>query len=127
MSIDRRQLLGNDAAHCGQAEQEIAQWIARNEPVRCFFPTAKELEQLPLRKKPDPHEALRIVCIGSSGHLLRHARRHHRAGAGGAHPLLAAEPGNLRIFFVAGLRALNYARVRIEQGGCGGQASFPAT
>ena len=100
-----------------EAEQEIAQWIARNEPVRCFFPTAKELEQLPLRKKPDPHEALRIVCIGSEEAVACCGTHVATTGQVQAVRILSWQQshGNLRIFFVAGLRALNYARVRIEQ------------
>ena len=100
-----------------ETEQEIAQWIARNEPVRCFFPTAKELEQLPLRKKPDPHEALRIVCIGSEEAVACCGTHVATTGQVQAVRILSWQQshGNLRIFFVAGLRALNYARVRIEQ------------
>lgn len=63
-------LAGADAAPMTRAladelEAEVNAWIAQDEPVRCFFPTPEELEALPLRKKPDPHPELRIVCIGS--------------------------------------------------------------
>ena len=102
---------------CDDMEREINEWIARDEPVRCFFPTEQELADLPLRKKPDPHEALRIVCIG----------KEEAVACCGTHVTSTAQVqmvhilswqqshGNLRVFFVAGLRAVQYAALRIAQ------------
>ena len=102
---------------CDDMEREINEWIARDEPVRCFFPTEQELADLPLRKKPDPHEALRIVCIGTE----------EAVACCGTHVTSTAQVqmvhilswqqshGNLRVFFVAGLRAVQYAALRIAQ------------
>lgn len=102
---------------CDDMEREINEWIARDEPVRCFFPTEQELANLPLRKKPDPHEALRIVCIGKK----------EAVACCGTHVTSTAQVqmvhilswqqshGNLRVFFVAGLRAVQYAALRIAQ------------
>ena len=102
---------------CDEMEAEINAWIARDEEVKCFFPTEEELTQLPLRKKPDVHEALRIVCIGKDEAVAccgTHVRS--TAQVQMVHILSWQQShGNLRIFFVAGLRAVNYASSRIAQ------------
>jgi len=102
---------------CDEMEQEINAWIARDEIVKCFFPTDEELQQLPLRKKPDVHESLRIVCIGKDEAVAccgTHVRS--TAQVQMVHILSWQQShGNLRIFFVAGLRAVNYAVSRIAQ------------
>lgn len=102
---------------CDDVEREINEWIARDEPVRCFFPTQQELAELPLRKKPDPHEALRIVCIGKEEAVAccgTHVRS--TAQVQMVHILSWQQShGNLRVFFVAGLRAVQYAALRIAQ------------
>lgn len=106
---------------CDELEAEINRWIARDEPVRAFFPTQEELQTLPLRKKPDAHENLRIVCIGKD----------EAVACCGTHVSSTAQiqmlhilswqqsHGNLRIFFVAGMRAVNYAKVRMDQADAG--------
>ena len=106
---------------CDELEAEINRWIAQDEPVKAFFPTPEELETLPLRKKPDAHEALRIVCIGKD----------EAVACCGTHVASTAQiqmfhilswqqsHGNLRIFFVAGLRAVHYAKARIDQADAG--------
>ena len=102
---------------CDEMEAQINEWIARDEEVKCFFPTDEELTQLPLRKKPDVHEALRIVCIGKDEAVAccgTHVRS--TAQVQMVHILSWQQShGNLRIFFVAGLRAVNYASARIAQ------------
>ena len=102
---------------CDDMERQINEWIARDEPVRCFFPTREELADLPLRKKPDAHEALRIVCIGEDEAVAccgTHVRS--TAQVQMVHILSWQQShGNLRIFFVAGMRAVRYAAVRIAQ------------
>lgn len=102
---------------CDEMEDKINAWIARDEEVKCFFPTDEELAQLPLRKKPDAHEALRIVCIGKDEAVAccgTHVRS--TAQVQMLHILSWQQShGNLRIFFVAGMRAVNYALSRIAQ------------
>lgn len=102
---------------CDEMEEKINAWIARDEKVKCFFPSDEELAQLPLRKKPDAHEALRIVCIGSDEAVAccgTHVRS--TAQVQMLHILSWQQShGNLRIFFVAGMRAVNYALSRIAQ------------
>lgn len=100
---------------CDEMEAEVNAWIARDEAVKCFFPTDEELAALPLRKNPDAHEALRIVCIGADEAVAccgTHVRS--TAQVQMVHILSWQQShGNLRIFFVAGLRAVNYAAERI--------------
>lgn len=100
-----------------QLEAEIAQWIARGERIHCFFPTAEELETLPLRKKPDAHEMLRIVHIGTQEAVACCGTHVGTTAQVQAMTILSWQQshGNLRIFFVAGLRAINYAKLRIDQ------------
>ena len=100
-----------------ELEDEVNRWIARDEAVRCFFPTAEELSALPLRKKPDPHPELRIVCIGSEEAVACCGTHARTTGQVQALHILSWQQshGNLRIFFVAGLRALRWAWPRAEQ------------
>jgi alanyl-tRNA synthetase len=100
-----------------ELEAEVNEWIARNEEVRCLFPTPEELSALPLRKKPDAHENLRIVCIGSEEAVACCGSHVGTTGQVQALRLLSWQQshGNLRLFFVAGLRALRYAKARIDQ------------
>lgn len=100
-----------------QLEAEIAQWIARGERVHCFFPTAEQLRTLPLRKKPDAHEMLRIVHIGTQEAVACCGTHVSTTAQVQAVTILSWQQshGNLRIFFVAGLRAINYAKLRIDQ------------
>lgn len=115
-------LAGADAAPMTRAladelEAEVNAWIAQDEPVRCFFPTPEELEALPLRKKPDPHPELRIVCIGSREAVACCGTHARSTGQVQALHILSWQQshGNLRLFFVAGLRALRWAWPRAEQ------------
>lgn len=100
-----------------EIEEEVNQWIAQDEPVRCFFPTPEELSALPLRKKPDAHENLRIVCIGAEEAVACCGTHVRTTGQVQAVHILSWQQshGNLRIFFVAGLRAVRYAWVRSAQ------------
>ncbi len=100
-----------------EMEREVTAWIARNEPVRCFFPTDEELEHLPLRKKKDEHENLRVVCIGKDEAVACCGTHVATTGQVQMVHILSwnQSHGNLRIFFVAGQRAVNYALTRIGQ------------
>ena len=100
-----------------EMEREVTAWIARNEPVKCFFPTDEELEQLPLRKKKDEHKNLRVVCIGKDEAVACCGTHVATTGQVQMVHILSwnQSHGNLRIFFVAGQRAVNYAMARIRQ------------
>jgi alanyl-tRNA synthetase len=45
------------------AEHSANMWIYKNTPVRILFPTVKELDTIPLRKKPPPKKQIRIITI----------------------------------------------------------------
>ncbi len=114
-------LQGADAAPmtrelADELEDEVNRWIARDEPVRCLFPTEEELPLLPLRKKPDPHAELRIVCIGEKEAVACCGTHARSTGQVQAVRILSWQQshGNLRLFFLAGLRALRWAYPRAE-------------
>ena len=81
--------------------------IQNNVPIRCWFPTAEELETLPSRKKPTVSEHVRIVAIGD----------YEMVPCGGTHPSSTGQiglvkiidtrgsKGKLRLSFLAGMRA----------------------
>lgn len=89
-----------------QAEQRANELVQRAIPVRQFFPSQAELAALPLRKKPDFHEHLRVVHIGPEA-----------VACGGVHVDNSAQVrlvrilksqqshGNLRVVFLCGERA----------------------
>ncbi len=90
--------------------------IAANYPVRQFFPTREELAALPLRKVPPEHLHLRIVsfgpeavaCCGTHLACTSEARLVRITGCAHSH-------NNLRIFFVAGERAVRHAQLCMDQ------------
>ncbi len=104
-------------ALANELEAEVNAWIARDEAVRCLFPTPQQLAALPLRKAPDAHENLRIVLIGSQEAVACCGTHVKSTGQVQAVRILSWQQshGNLRVFFVAGLRALAYAKARIDQ------------
>jgi alanyl-tRNA synthetase len=85
-------------------------------PVRQFFPTPEELKKLPLRKEPDAHENLRVVQIGPEAVACCGT---HLPSTGQARLVLAlrsqASHGNLRVFFLAGDRALQRAKLCVRE------------
>lgn len=100
-----------------EIEDEVNRDIQRDLPIRCFFPTERELSALPLRKPPTVREHIRVVLIGDeeSGECV---------ACGGTHPsstgqiglvrILDARPsrGKMRVTFVCGMRAVRDARMR---------------
>lgn len=85
--------------------------IALDLPVKQYYPTKDELALLPFRKPPVEHPHLRVVHIGPEcvaccgAHLgsSGQARMVKITGSVSSH-------GNLRIFFLAGQRAIDYVR-----------------
>ena len=93
-------------------EDTVNRRVQQDDPIRCWFPTAEELETLPARKKPTVKEHVRIVAMGD----------YEMVPCGGTHPsttgqigpvkILSCTPsrGNMRLCFVAGMRAVRLLR-----------------
>ena len=84
--------------------------VQRDDMVQCWFPSEKELEHLPLRKRPTVTQHVRVVAMGD----------YEMVACGGTHPsttgqigpvkILSCTParGKMRLCFVAGMRAVRY-------------------
>ena len=93
-------------------EDTVNRRVQQDDPIRCWFPTPEELEILPARKKPTVTEHVRIVAMGD----------YEMVPCGGTHPsttgqigpikILSCTPsrGNMRLCFVAGMRAVRLFR-----------------
>lgn len=93
-------------------EDTVNRRVQQDDPIRCWFPTPEELETLPARKKPTVKEHVRIVAMGD----------YEMVPCGGTHPsttgqigpvkILSCAPsrGNMRLCFVAGMRAIRLFR-----------------
>ncbi|NLD82770.1 MAG: hypothetical protein GX637_01270 [Clostridiales bacterium] len=91
-------------------EDVVNRRVQRDDPIRCWFPAAEELPRLPLRKPPTVQEHVRVVAMGD----------YEMVPCGGTHPsstgqigpvkILSCAParGNMRLSFVAGMRAIRY-------------------
>lgn len=99
-----------------QLEADVDALVAADLPVHQFFPSQEELAALPLRKAPPFHPHLRIVhcgpeavaCCGTHLSSTGQVRLVHLLGSARSH-------GNLRLFFLAGDRALRHARLCMAQ------------
>ncbi|MDR2514977.1 MAG: hypothetical protein LBD02_07230 [Christensenellaceae bacterium] len=94
------------------AETLASELISADLPVRQWFPSPEEIKTLPLRKAPDAHMNLRVVQIGPEAVACCGT---HLPSTGQARLILAlrsqASHGNLRVFFLAGERAIERARL----------------
>lgn len=84
--------------------------VQRDDMIQCWFPSARELERLPLRKRPTVSEHVRVVAMGD----------YEMVACGGTHPsttgqigpvkIISCTParGKMRLCFVAGMRAVRY-------------------
>ena len=84
--------------------------VQRDDPIRCWFPSEKELPNLPMRKQPTVSDHVRVVAMGD----------YEMVPCGGTHPsstgqigpvkILSASParGKLRLCFLSGMRAFRY-------------------
>ena len=100
------------ATHLSDEEIRKIEWdvnsqIQRNVPIRCWFPSDEELEQLPLRKKPTVSEHVRIVAIGENEMVACGGTHPSTAGQIGLVKIVSATParGKMRVAFLAGQRA----------------------
>lgn len=96
-------------------EQDVNDRIQRDVPVRCWFPSAEELRELPLRKEPTVSEHVRVVAIGSDEMVACGGTHPSTAGQLGLVRIVSVTParGKMRVAFLAGQRALaDYAHCR---------------
>ena len=93
-------------------EDDVNGQIQRDVPIRCWFPDAKELETLPLRKPPAVKEHVRVVQIGDDEFCACGGTHPSSAGQVGLVKIVDARPsrGKLRLTFVCGMRAFLYFR-----------------
>lgn len=89
-------------------EMDVNNHIQRDVPIRCWFPTEKELETLPLRKKPTVSEHVRVVAIGDDEMVACGGTHPSSAGQIGLVKIVSVAParGKMRVAFLAGRRAL---------------------
>ena len=93
-------------------EDTVNRRVQQDDPIHCWFPSPDELETLPARKKPTVKEHVRMVAMGD----------YEMVPCGGTHPattgqigpvkILSCTPsrGNMRLCFVAGMRAVRLFR-----------------
>ena len=93
-------------------EDTVNRRVQQDDPIRCWFPAPEELETLRARKKPTVKEHVRMVAMGD----------YEMVPCGGTHPsttgqigpvkILSCTPsrGNMRLCFVAGMRAVRLLR-----------------
>lgn len=89
-------------------EGHVNEQIQRDVPIRCWFPSAEELETLPLRKKPTVTEHVRVVAIGDEEMVACGGTHPSTAGQLGLIKIVSVAParGKMRVGFIAGGRAL---------------------
>ena len=100
-------------------EDTVNRRVQQDDPIRCWFPTAEELETLPARKKPTVKEHVRMVAMGD----------YEMVPCGGTHPsttgqigpikIISCTPsrGNMRLCFAAGMRATRLFRKAFDAAG----------
>lgn len=93
-------------------EDDVNRHIQADVPIRCWFPDAKELNALPLRKPPTVKEHVRVVQIGDDEFCACGGTHPSSAGQIGLVKIVDARPsrGKLRLTFVCGMRAFLYFR-----------------
>ncbi len=95
-------------------EDDVNEKIQRDVPIRCTFPDADTLAQMPLRKPPTVKEHIRIVAIGDFEYVACGGTHPSSSGQIGLLKIVDARPskGKLRLSFVCGKRAFqNYRHV----------------
>ncbi len=90
-----------------ELEQMVMEKILLNLPIVCWFPSAQELEELPLRKKPTVSENVRVVGIGGFEYVACGGTHPRSTGEIGLVKIVDARPnrGKLRVSFLCGMRA----------------------
>ena len=91
-------------------EDVVNRRAQRDDPILCWFPEPEELSVLPLRKQPTVDRHVRVVAIGDWEMVPCGGTHPRTAGQVGPVKILSAAPsrGNLRLTFVAGMRAIGY-------------------
>jgi len=89
-------------------EDTVNARIRMDAPIRCWFPSAEELAELPLRKAPTVQDHVRVVAMGDF----------EMVACGGTHPSSTGRIGSLKIVSV--IPAKGKARVSFV---CGGRAA----
>ena len=89
-------------------EGYVNERIQQDHPVRCWFPDARELAALPLRKRPTVTEHVRIVAMGDFEMVACGGTHPSSTGQIGLVKIVGAAParGKLRLSFVCGQRAV---------------------
>ena len=97
-------------------EDDVNEKIWRDVPIRQWFPSAAELETLPLRKAPTVKEHIRIVQIGDVEFVACGGTHPSSAGQIGLLKIVDARPsrGKMRLAFVTGKRAYEDYRKRSD-------------
>lgn len=92
-------------------EETVNQKIRANLPILCWFPGKAEMDMLPIRKDVSAIEGpVRIVGMGDYEFVPCGGTHPSSTGQLGLIKILSARPdkGNMRLFYVAGRRALKY-------------------
>ena len=91
-----------------EIERRVNTQIQQNLPIRCWFPTPEEMDQLPLRKDPSVDEHIRVVMVGKVECVACGGTHPDSSGQVGLLKILDTRPsrGKLRITFVCGMRAV---------------------
>lgn len=97
-------------------EDDVNGQIQRDVPIRCWFPSAGELKELPLRKPPTVHEHIRVVAIGDCEMVACGGTHPSSAGQIALVKIIGAHPskGKLRLSFLCGNRAVMDYRARYD-------------
>lgn len=90
-----------------QVEDYVNARIQQDLPIKCWFPDAKELAALPLRKAPTVSEHVRIVAMGDFEMVACGGTHPSSTGQIGLVKLVSVAPakGKARVSFVCGRRA----------------------
>ena len=90
-----------------QVEDYVNARIQQDHPVKCWFPDAQELAELPLRKAPTVSEHVRIVAMGDFEMVACGGTHPASTGQIGLVKIVSTEPakGKVRVSFVCGSRA----------------------
>ncbi|MBQ4638124.1 MAG: hypothetical protein IJB92_05240 [Clostridia bacterium] len=95
-------------------ESEAMTRIQQDAPIRCWFPSDKEMKELPLRKDPTVDSDIRVVLMGDFECVACAGTHPSSTGQIGMVKILRMQPnrGNMRVFFLAGKRAFeHYQRI----------------
>lgn len=100
MRLDDEELWRIEARVNAQIQQDL--------PIRCWFPSAQEMEALPLRKDPSVADHIRVVMVGDVECVACGGTHPSTSGQIGLIKILDARPsrGKMRVSFVCGMRAI---------------------